>query len=347
MLLRVETCTAADFYPGAVWRDVDGNPIQAHGGGILVLGNVYYWYGEGRTPDLYSAVSCYSSTNLMNWKREGVALWRKDLPKVNGHHTFVERPKVIYNPRTKQFVMWMHLEQDGYKLSRAGIAVSDTPAGPYKFIKAIRPIADTNDFSENDSDPARQNIFGGTFRDMNLFMDDDGKAYVFYSSAGNWTMYVVRLNDDFTGPKTPVVENKTWARILVRQMREGPAPFKWNGRYFLITSACTGWAPNAANYSVADNILGPWHTFGNPCAGPNAGKTFGSQSTFVLPAPGRTNDFIFMADRWEPDELPDSRYVWLPFTMKSDGTFTIPWRDRWDFSVFDAHGDGDEADKRR
>jgi Glycosyl hydrolases family 43 len=347
MLMAVGVCTAADFYPGAVWRDVDSNPIQAHGGGILVLGNTWYWYGEDRTPDLYSAVSCYSSTNLMNWKREGVALWRRDLPKVNGHHTFVERPKVIYNPRTKQFVMWMHLEQDGYHLSRAGIAVSDTPAGPFKFIKAIRPIADTNDFSENDSDPARQNVFGGTFRDMNLFVDDDGKAYVFYSSAGNWTMYVVWLNDDFTGPKTPAVENKTWARILMRQMREGPAPFKWNGRYFLITSACTRWAPNAANYSFADNILGPWHTFGNPCAGPNAQKTFGSQSTFVLPAPGRTNDFIFMADRWEPDNLPDSRYVWLPFMVKPDGTFTIPWRDRWDFSVFDNGRNSDEADEAR
>ena len=147
-------------------------------------------------------------------------------------------------------------------------------------------------------------------------------------------MYVVRLNDDFTGPETPAVENKTWAQILVRQMREGPAPFKWHGKYFLITSACTGWAPNAANYSCADNILGPWRTFGNPCIGPDAKKTFGSQSTFVLPVPGHPDDFIFMADRWEPEALSDSRYVWLPFTMKPDGTFTIPWRDNRDFSSF-------------
>jgi hypothetical protein len=48
----------ADFSPGEVWRDVDGNPIEAHGGGILVFGNVYYWFGEDRTPDLYSAVAC-------------------------------------------------------------------------------------------------------------------------------------------------------------------------------------------------------------------------------------------------------------------------------------------------
>ncbi|MGH7980708.1 MAG: glycoside hydrolase family 43 protein, partial [Limisphaerales bacterium] len=309
-----------------MWRDVEGQPIQAHGGGVLVLRNVYYWYGEDRTPDLYSAVACYSSTNLTDWTREGVALWRRDVPKFNGRHTFVERPKAIYNPRTKKFVMWMHLDQEGYRFSRAGIATSDTPAGPFTFLKAIRPIADTYDFAAGDPDPARQSVYGGTFRDMNLFVDDDGKAYVFYASAGNWTMYVTRLNNDFTGPVMPAVQNKTWARILLRQMREGPAPFKWHGKYFLITSACTGWAPNAAKYSRADNILGPWKTFGNPCTGPDAGTTFDSQSTFVLPMPGHANDFIFMADRWNPDALSDSRYVWLPFTRKPPGTFTIAWR---------------------
>lgn len=324
----------SDFRPGEVWRDSDGNPIQAHGGGILVVGNVYYWYGEDRTPGIESAVACYSSTNLLDWKREGVALWRRDLPRVNGHRPFVERPKVIYNPRTTKFVMWMHLDQGRYLFSRAGIAVSDHPAGPFTFIKAIRPVADTNDFSGEDSDRTQEKILGGTFRDMNLFVDDDGQAYVFYSSADNWTMYVVRLNEDFTGPETPAVENKTWARILVRQMREGPAPFKWNGQYFLITSACTGWAPNAANYATAEHIFGPWRTAGNPCMGTDAKTTFGSQSTFVLPVRGHANDFIFMSDRWNPSNLPDSRYVWLPFTMQSNGTFTIKWRDAWNFSVF-------------
>lgn len=322
---------AADFYPGKVWRDTDGNPVQAHGGGIIQFRDRYYWYGEDRTPALYSAVSCYSSTNLLNWKRDGVALWRRDLPRVNGRHTFVERPKVIYNPKRKKFVMWMHLEQEGYHFARAGIAVGDTPAGPFRFMKAIRPIADTNDFWGDRPDPNDQRFFGGTFRDMNLFMDDDDRAYVFYSSADNWTMYVVRLDEDFTGPETPAVEGKTWARILVGQMREAPAPFKWNGRYFLITSACTGWAPNAANYSMANNILGPWKTFGNPCSGADSKRTFGAQSTYVLAVPGHANSFIFMADRWKPADLPDSRYIWLPFEMMPGGTFTIPWRDHWNF----------------
>lgn len=338
LLLGVVTLTAfysradSEFHPGETWLDAEGNSIQAHGGGILHFGNVFYWYGEDRTPGLRSAVSCYSSTNLFDWKREGVALWQTNLPHINGRRTFVERPKVIYNARTKKFVMWMHMEQGRYLFARAGIAVSDTPAGPFTFINAIRPVENTNDFTSTNSDPTLQHEFGGTFRDMNLFQDDDGKAYAFYSSEDNWTMYVVRLNDDYTGPELPAVEGKTWARILVKQMREGPAPFKWNGKYFLITSACTGWKPNAANYSTADNILGPWQTFENPCQGTNAQVTFGTQSTYVLPVPGRTDDFIFMADRWNPQDLPDSRYVWLPFTMKGTGQFTIFWRDSWNFS---------------
>jgi hypothetical protein len=321
-----------EFHPGEVWRDVNGQPIQAHGGGILVHSNVYYWYGEDRTPGIRSAVSCYSSTNLYDWKREGVALWQTNLPRYYDSPTFVERPKVIFNPRTKKFVMWMHAEQAGYHYACAGIATSDTPAGPFVFLKTIRPV--TNDFEFPADDPGGQKQFGATTRDLNIFADDDGRAYVFYAGEDNWTMYVVRLNDEFTGPETPAVENKTFARILVRTHREAPAPFKANGRYYLITSACTGWAPNGADCAVAQNILGPYGSQGNPCVGTNADITFGTQSTFVLPAPNQPGKFIFMADEWRPQNLSDSRYIWLPLISKGDGAFTLPWRDRWDLSVF-------------
>jgi len=318
---------AVEFRPGTIWKDTDGAPIQAHGGGLLAVSNAFYWYGEDRTPGSRSAVACYSSTNLHDWQREGVALARDALPEVDGRPTFVERPKVIHNRRTGKFVMWMHLEQTGYHYAQAGIAQSDTPAGPFTFLKAIRPV--TADINFEDNDRNRQKELGGTYRDMNLFVDDDGRAYAFYASEDNHTMYVVRLNEDYTGPETPLVQNQTWARILVRQAREAPAPFKLNGRYYLITSGCTGWKPNAALYSTATNILGPWRNHGNPCTGSNADTTFGSQSTFVFPTPGRPGNFIFMADQWNPANLSDSRYVWLPFALNSDGSFILEWQDRW------------------
>jgi beta-xylosidase len=333
LLAAGSVSAAPEFRPGEVWLDVSNNPVQAHGGGILLHSNIFYWYGEDRTPGGMGAVSCYSSTNLYDWKREGVALSRFGLPRSDGQRLSVERPKVIFNARTKKFVMWMHVEHGGYAYARAGIATSDSPAGPFTFLQAIRPVANTNAFTAGDSD--EQDLYGGTFRDMNLFVDDDGRAYVFYSSEGNWTLYIVRLNEDYTGPETPVVENKTWARTLVRKMREGAAPFKYDGHYYLITSACTGWAPNAADYATADNILGPYTSHGNPCVGEGADKTFDTQSTFVLPAPNHPGKFIFMADEWHPQNLPDSRYVWLPLNLETNGTFTLHWHDRWDLSLFD------------
>ena len=324
------------FVPGEVWLDTGGKPIQAHGGGILVRGNTYYWYGEDRTPGKKTGVSCYSSTDLYNWKHEGVVLSNGALPSQIRNISFIERPKVIFNPRTGKYVMWMHLEQRGYHYARAGIAISDRPTGPFVFLAQMRPIK--YDFGYKDGDPDRQKEFGGTFRDMNLFVDDDSKAYVFYASEHNATMYVVRLNDEFTGPEMSAVQNKTWARILVGRMREAPAPFKFKDRYYLITSGCTGWTPNPADYVVAYNILGPWESRGNPCVGPEADATFRAQSTFVLPVPGKLGCYIFMADRWSRRRLHDSRYVWQPFILKPDGTFTIEWHDEWNLSVFERPG---------
>lgn len=336
MTLLAASASAMDaFQPGEVWRDTEGNPIQAHGGGVLRHSNVYYWHGEDRTPGGRGAVACYSSTNLLDWKREGVALSRDGLPRSTGFRRsgyFVERPKVIYNAATRKFVLWMHLEQGRYTYARAGVALSDTPQGPFTFLHAIRPI--TNDYNFAPNTPTQQKEFGGTFRDMNVFVDDDGRAYVFYASEDNWTMYVVRLNADYSGPEEPAIEGKTWARILVKQMREAPAPFKHEGRYYLITSACTGWKPNEARYATATNILGPWETKNNPCTGPEAKTTFGAQSTFVLPVAGQPGKFIFLADRWQPDDLSDSRYVWLPFTVKPDRPLEIPWRERWQPAEF-------------
>ena len=35
--------------PGEVWPDDRGQHVQAHGGGIIKLGDTYYWFGEDRS----------------------------------------------------------------------------------------------------------------------------------------------------------------------------------------------------------------------------------------------------------------------------------------------------------
>ena len=126
-----------DIVSGELWKDTDGNVINAHGGGIIFYKGKYYWYGEHRPSSGFTTqvgVTCYSSADLRNWKYEGVALAVSDeVGSDIEKGCIIERPKVIYNQKTGKFVMWFHLELKGkgYGPARAGVAISDTPVGPY------------------------------------------------------------------------------------------------------------------------------------------------------------------------------------------------------------------------
>ena len=128
--------------PYEIWPDQDGNHIQAHGGGIIRIKKTYYWYGEQRGKGLdpkYRYVSCYSSKDLMNWKFRGNVV--KMLPPDSISAGWVlERPKVFYNPGTKKYVMYFHLDDRGYKVAQVGIAVCDRPDGEFKYVKRFRPL---------------------------------------------------------------------------------------------------------------------------------------------------------------------------------------------------------------
>jgi hypothetical protein len=341
---------SAQFAPDNDWRDTDGSPIDAHGGCILFHEGVYYWYGEektGRTflPDCnkswggtrvdMAGVSCYSSTNLRDWKNEGLALPAiPDSPGDLNPGNVLERPKVIYNRQSKQFVMWMHIDSADYHEARLGVAVSENPAGPYKYRGSTRPDAGIWPINVTDADktPGEGNYLARDFkngqmaRDMTAFVDDDGKAYIFYASEENSTMHVSLLTDDYL--KT----TGKYSRILIGRSREAPAVFKHNGKYYLITSGSTAWDPNAAQSAVADSIFGPWTELGNPCIGPHADKTFSGQSAFVLPVSGN-NSLIFIADRWNKWDLSNSSYLWLPLEFDGDARPRVAWRDNWSLSV--------------
>ena len=310
------------FRPGGVWLDTDGRPIQAHGGGILNVRDTWYWYGQNMDgPTTKNAkgtsrvdvigVSCYSSKDLYNWKNEGLALAAvKDRPNHDlAPGNVLERPKVVYNETTGKYVMWFHLDSENYAWAEAGVAIADTPTGPFRYLGKTRPS-------------------GQELRDMTLFRDDDGRAYLIYTSENNETLHISLLSDDYT---EPVGEPH---RILIHMVREAPVIFKQDGLYYLVTSACTGWKANRAWLSTAEDIMGKWLTLrGGECLVGDpvqTGTTFHSQGTFALTVqrPGKENQVVFMADRWNPDDLGDSRYVWLP--VKVDGRLAcVAWRNEW------------------
>ncbi|MEN8253841.1 MAG: glycoside hydrolase family 43 protein [Verrucomicrobiota bacterium] len=356
-LCSMTHAAGSEIVPGAAWHDEGGALIQAHGGGVLKHGDTWYWYGEDKRNGYFPApgVSCYSSRDLVNWKNEGLACsnWVQNgesiVPNTPatyrsvGESGHVERPKVIYNDRTGMFVMWMHLEYfvKGvdviYPFSSAGVAVSESPTGPFRFVDCFRPIPAELHLQYSGRRGAEQSERGSTFRDMTLFKNDDGKAYVVYAAESNYTMHIAQLTDDYCGVRKPVAD-KTWNRILIDEHREAPAMFKHSGKYYLITSGCSGWMPNAARLSAAETILGPYANMGNPCRGAEADTTFGSQGTFILPIDPERGSFIFMADRWQPGKIGESTYVWLPFTVEDDEEPMIEWMDFWNLSFFEKHG---------
>ena len=294
------------YHQAVPWLDTDGQPINAHGAGIMAHQNTCYLYGElkaGKTElvpgqgwECYrvpaGGVACYSSHDLLSWHKEGVALAPNTTNPQHDLHVskVIERPKVIYNERTKLFVMWLHVDSETYGYSQAGVATSTSPTGPFEYQGSVQPN-------------------GQMVRDLTLFKDDDGRAYLIFASESNATMHVVQLTDDYLAPTT---QEK---RILVNQKREAPALFKYRGLYYLLTSGCTGWAPNAATYAVAKTPLGEWEQYCNPCVGPGAETTFGGQGTFVLPVPGSPSEFVFLTDRWNKTDLEASQYAWLRLKM--------------------------------
>ena len=359
------------FENGRVWPDDKSVHINAHGGGILFREGVYYWYGEhkiaGKAGNVaHVGVHVYSSRDLYNWKDEGVALAVSDDPASDITKACVlERPKVIYNAKTGKYVMWFHLELkgQGYSAARSGVAVADRPTGPFTYLHSERPDAGVwpvnvtdeqkaalqtveqmkgrtfsggpNEETPKHSILARDFVGGQMARDMNLFVDDDQQAYHIFSSEENSTLHISLLSDDYQSHAGKYV------RLFEHRWNEAPALCKRGGRYWLITSGCTGWAPNAARAAVATSIWGPWKELENPCVGVNPlnrlgpEKTYGGQSTTLLPVQGKKDAYMALFDLWKPDNAIDGRYIWLPLQFKDEG-LNVVWRDTWDLGVFDA-----------
>ncbi len=333
---------ATVFRPGEVWPDERGIHINAHGGGILQHNGTWYWFGEHKVAGEAGnraevGVRVYSSKDLYNWKNEGIALPVSDDPQSEiARGCIIERPKVVYNRKNRTFVMWFHLELKGqeYKAARTAVAVADKVTGPFTYLRSMRPNAGTWPIHVTDKDKsgthlARDFQGGQMARDMTLFVDDDGTAYHIHSSEENSTLHISQLTEDYRD------FSGKWTRLFHGDFNEAPAMFKRNGRYYMISSGCSGWAPNAARSAMADTIWGPWKSLGNPARGKpdQITTTFGSQSTHVLALPGRKDAFVFMADRWNPSNAIDGRHVWLPIRWKDDKP-VIEWRDSWDLSEF-------------
>ncbi|MBQ9590855.1 MAG: Ig-like domain-containing protein [Butyrivibrio sp.] len=259
--------------------------------------------------------------------------------------TVMERPKVLYNEATGKYVMWWHCDGNtksnptgsSYGKAKAGVAIADSPQGPFKYLGAYKlNYSETADHSWDSDETA-----WGSVRDMNVFKDDDGTAYVMYSSDGNTNMYIAKLNDDYTylaADQSHAVLGKDFTVNFVGASREAPAMFKYNGTYYMVTSGCTGWDPNPGSYAYADNPLGPWTTVANPFTASESGTSYRTQPTCVFAVDAAAGKYIYMGDRWNSGDLSDSRYVWLPVEFLSDNKINIGRYSDWTLDELENKG---------
>ncbi len=305
------TATPKIFHPGELWPDNRGQHIQAHGGGILKIGPTFYWFGEDRGQTNgrgLRCVSCYSSTNLAQWTFRNQVFKTRN-PENFGRGWVLERPKVFYNPKTKKFVMYMHIdgpnpgEIGGYKLARVGVATCDTVDGDYQYLKSFRPL-------------------GHESRDIGQFVDDDGTAYLIFEDRP-FGFRIAKLSEDYL-----IVEKEI---CLIAEHMEGGAIVHYEGLYYVLGSALTGWNPNPNKYATAKSLAGPWSEFKD--LAPPEKNTYGAQSTMLLKISGtKTNSVVFMGDIWKPQSQWDSRYLWLPLEI-GGGKLRLPEPKKWSLDI--------------
>ena len=304
--------TAALIKPVELWPDHRGLHVQAHGGGIIKLGDTYYWFGEDRSKDNdpnKRFVACYSSTDLVHWTFRNQVIKLAD-PENFGHEWVLERPKVFYNATTRQFVMYMHIDGrvpghwSRYSIARVGVAVCDTVDGDYRYLKSFRPL-------------------GCESRDIGQFIDDDGTAYLIFEDRPAKGFHIAKLSDDYL-----TVEKDM---CLITAPIEGGAVVHYEGLYYVVGSALTGWEPNPNKYATATSLEGPWSELQD--IAPPETKTYGSQSTMLLKVAGsKATTVVFMGDVWKPDTQWDSRYLWMPLQI-GGGKLQLPAPKEWTLNV--------------
>lgn len=285
-------------YPGTVWHDTSGNVIQAHGGGLIKVGSTYYWLGEDKTDGSpFQNIKCYSSTDFKNWTFVRNVLTRQSSGDL-GPNRVVERPHVIYNSSTSQYVMYMHIDNSNYSERKAGVATSSSVCGAYSYRGSFQPL-------------------GHDSLDDNLFLDGS-TAYFMSEDRTNKKLQIYKLSSDFLSVSSLV---KTLDQY------EAPAMAKIGSTYYLFGSHLTGWSTNDNQFATASSITGTWSSWRS--FAPSGTNTCNSQTTSIQPVAGSsTTSYIFMGDRWNSDNLSDSRYIWEPLTV-SGTTASIACRDSW------------------
>lgn len=226
---------------------VGETPLQMGDPFVLQHGDRYFLFGTNASNEGFK---CWESPDLVQWTPKGWAYQETDDSWAKSHYWAPE----VKEYRGKFYMTYsaMPKSADTPRLLIA-LAVSDDPAGPYKDLYA--PWFD----------------FGYSAIDGHIFVDDDGKPYLYFSRNGAQDgysfgiIYGVALTEDLSKPIGEVVKlmeaDQLWEKVRYAENRcnEGAFVLKHNGRYYMTYSANhTGFPHYGIGYATADHPLGPW-----------------------------------------------------------------------------------------
>ena len=293
------------IYSGTPWFDQNGNIVSAHGANIIKDKGKFYLFGEAHSDasNAFAGFNCYSSKDLYIWKFERIALPVQKSGKL-GLNSVGERVKVIKNPKTKEYIMFMHVDSITYKNQFVGYATSKKIKGPYQFKGPL--------------------LFNGKpikKWDMGVFQDTDGSGYILIHGGE-----IYKLDEDYKSVVEQVNPNMTSGF-------ESPTMLKKDGLYYLIGSNLTSWERNDNYYYTSNSINGPWISRG--LIAPEGSLTWNSQSTFVLPIVGtKTTTYMFMGDRWSfPKQASSATYVWQPLLISGTSLSMPTYQEAWQINT--------------
>ena len=197
---------------------------------------------------------------------------------------------MIYNAGTGQYVMWMHKENGvDYSQARAAVATSATVDGDYTYLGSFRPLG--------------QHMS----RDITVFCDDDGTAYMISAARENADLHIYRLTADYTGVAawSPTCGRTTTARP--RRCSSATASTSCSPR------APPAGAPTRQQYATATQRRRPLDRLRRTSA---TARPTARRPAYVLPVQGSAaTSYLYLGDRWAGacgGPVNDSRYVWLP-----------------------------------
>lgn len=343
------------FRPGQIWLDTEGKRIQAHGGSIMQVDGVFYWYGEnkektdGKNGIWHWGVRCYASADLYNWEDKGIIIPPEpDDPDSSLHPSAcMDRPHIIYNRKTKKYVCWLKIMKKNKEQTET-VLTAEHILGPYTKVREnLRPL-------------------GMNAGDFDLAVADDGKAYYYFERVHS-ELICADLTEDYTD--VTGYYSTHFPRVAPPYVREAPAHFVRNGKHYLLTSGTTGYFPNPSEAAEADTWHGSFNVLGNLHPDDETQTSYHSQISSVFQVPGKKELYIACADRWLPREMHReynvykdmfeslfrdggqsfdfsrmgepvvedtaiADYVWLPILFEGERP-VIRWMDEWRLEDFE------------